>query len=221
MAVLVFPWLTELLQERLGDSCPKLVRVYSDALESQVFPIPRDSLYGSCTIGRKYKLVDKESLKGVALHHLIRQDGNSKSKKIKEFDVRFAKNMKTPQNISDKEIEDYMKLTTDAAVEELPKYDIILCTCGAAAGNRITRGANIVQCIIDECGMCMEPESLVPLVKHKPEQVVLIGDHKQLAPIVMEPTAQRLGLSVSLFERYAKKAIMLDTQYRMVSELYM
>ena len=149
------------------------------------------------------------------MHHLIRQDGNSISQQIKEFDSLFAKNMKTPQNISDQQIADYMKLIADAEAEELPKYDIILCTCTASSQIR-RHGAKIVQCIIDECGMCTEPESLIPLVKHNPEQVVLIGDHKQLAPIVLEHTAKKLGLSVSLFERYAKKAIMLDTQYRMV-----
>ena len=39
------------------------------------------------------------------------------------------------------------------------------------------RGTNIRQVIIDECGMCMEPESLVPLVAVKPEQIVLIGGY--------------------------------------------
>lgn len=31
--------------------------------------------------------------------------------------------------------------------------------------------------IIDECGMCMESETLVPLVAVKPEQIVLIGGY--------------------------------------------
>ena len=164
------------------------------------------------------KLADKESLRKVSLHHLIRQNGNPMSKKIKEFDRLFAKNMYTPRNISDQQIADYMKIIADAEAAELPKYDIILCTCTTSSQTRLhhVHGAKIVQCIIDECGMCTEPESLIPLVKHNPEQVVLIGDHKQLAPIVLEHTAKKLGLSVSLFERYAKKAIMLDTQYRMV-----
>ena len=74
----------------------------------------------------------------------------------------------------------------------------------------------MTQCIIDECGMCTEPESLIPLTCHKPQQVVLIGDHKQLRPIVKQPTAKELGLERSLFERYAKEAILLDMQYRMV-----
>ena len=46
----------------------------------------------------------------------------------------------------------------------------------------------------------MEPESLIPVVTHKTtEQVVLVGDHRQLRPIVVSPTARGLGLNRSLF----------------------
>lgn len=48
-------------------------------------------------------------------------------------------------------------------------------------------------------------------------QVVLLGDHKQLRPVVKNEQLQSLGLDRSLFERYHKEAYMLDTQYRMVS----
>ena len=72
--------------------------------------------------------------------------------------------------------------------------------------------------------MCPEPQCLVPIIANKAEQVVLIGDHKQLRPIIMCKEAAELGLKKSLFEKYwesnsAKNVqkIMLDTQYRMVS----
>ena len=66
--------------------------------------------------------------------------------------------------------------------------------------------------------MCMEPECLVPLVSFKSTgQVVLIGDHKQLQPIVVNNIAKNLGLEKSLFERYKDRALMLTEQYRMVS----
>lgn len=52
-------------------------------------------------------------------------------------------------------------------------------------------------------------------------QIVLIGDHKQLRPIVKNQDVKKLGMATSLFERYYTKlhenrAVMLDTQYRMV-----
>ena len=118
------------------------------------------------------------------------------------------------------QIEEYTKLVTDAAIEELKRYDVILCTCSASVSPRMTRGANVRQLIIDEGGMCMEPECLVPMRAFKStRQVVLIGDHRQLQPIVMNSVAKDRGLDVSLFERYKDRAIMLTQQYRMVSQL--
>ncbi len=38
----------------------------------------------------------------------------------------------------------------------------------------------------------------------------------QLQPVVHCDVVERLGMSKSLFERHIEKALMLDTQYRMV-----
>ena len=102
-------------------------------------------------------------------------------------------------------------------MHELVNYDVILCTCATSASPRLTLGTNVNQIVIDEGGMCMEPECLVPLVSFKgANQVVLIGDHKQLQPIVFNTVAKNLGLEKSLFERYKDRALMLTEQYRMV-----
>jgi len=72
--------------------------------------------------------------------------------------------------------------------------------------------------------MSMEPDSLISIARFpSASQIVLLGDHKQLQPIVMNSDAKELGLNVSLFERYAHfqpdRLIMLDEQYRMVGIL--
>jgi len=72
------------------------------------------------------------------------------------------------------------------------------------------------QLIIDECGMSKEAESLVAIVSSHARQVVLVGDHRQLEPVVLDQNAASFGLCRSLFERYAEEATMLTTQYRMV-----
>ena len=104
-------------------------------------------------------------------------------------------------------------------------FDIVLCTCNEASSHRITRSVCPVYCIIDECAMCTEPESMVPI--QRAEHVVLIGDHQQLRPVIKNRDAEEKGLGTSLFERYAKgvdednpplqKPHMLTVQYRMVS----
>ena len=66
--------------------------------------------------------------------------------------------------------------------------------------------------------MCMELESLVPITFSRAKQVVLIGDHKQLQPVVKDQQAMTLGLNISMFERLSDRVQMLKLQYRMVVE---
>ena len=94
---------------------------------------------------------------------------------------------------------------------------VILCTCAVARSPKLeSKCDNLVQCIVDECGMCLEPETLIPMTCENIEQIVLIGDHKQLQPVIKDNTAKSLGLEKSMFERLSSKAIMLQRQYRMV-----
>ena len=75
--------------------------------------------------------------------------------------------------------------------------------------------------MIDECGMCPEPHSMIPIVASQARQVVLIGDHKQLRPVITCKPAAELGLDRSLFERLFQRfpaySVFLNRQYRMVS----
>jgi superfamily I DNA and/or RNA helicase len=71
--------------------------------------------------------------------------------------------------------------------------------------------------------MCTEPQALATIIATKAEHVVLIGDHKQLRPVVKCREAALLGLEKSLFERYATTEssknvpfTRLSDQYRMV-----
>lgn len=59
----------------------------------------------------------------------------------------------------------------------------------------------------------------MPIVFSKARQVVLIGDHKQLQPVILDDVAKKLGLNVSMFERLSTRSIMLELQYRMVRKL--
>ncbi|XP_032805667.2 3'-5' exoribonuclease HELZ2 [Petromyzon marinus] len=114
------------------------------------------------------------------------------------------------------EIIEYKKLIKDAKVIELKKSDVVITTCSTAATVILLKNLDPRVCLVDECAMCTEPECLIPLTSYKDiAQVVLLGDHKQLRPFVLNRTAAKLGMEKSMFERYAKRAIMLDTQYRM------
>lgn len=61
------------------------------------------------------------------------------------------------------------------------------------------------------------PECMIPLVLGC-KQVVLVGDHQQLGPVIMNKKAARAGLTQSLFERLVvlgNRPIRLQVQYRM------
>ena len=116
-----------------------------------------------------------------------------------------------------------MKEIQEAEKEELKNvYDVILCTCNETCSRRLIENLKvtdrIAQCIVDECGMATEPETLAAISKC--QQAVLIGDHKQLQPVVKNRAAKESGLGKSLFQKYAETnedlVTVLDFQYRMV-----
>ena len=88
-----------------------------------MFPIPREAL-NLKTRGRKYELLGKNDHQDIALHHLIRKPGNKLSKKIHAFDNLFERNRKTPENVSNEQIEEYQKLVADASMHEIKKYEV-------------------------------------------------------------------------------------------------
>ena len=60
------------------------------------------------------------------------------------------------------------------------------------------------QVLIDESTQSTEPECLIPIVMGS-KQIVLVGDHCQLGPVIMCKKAAQAGLQRSLFERYIIK----------------
>ena len=101
----------ELLKTKLGSKCPRIIRVYSEMLENQAFPIPRDSLQiGGNQKGRRYEMIDKDEQRDICLHHLIRKESNKFAKKIREFDKLFKANRDTPENVTDEQVSFYLSL---------------------------------------------------------------------------------------------------------------
>ncbi|XP_051567604.1 helicase with zinc finger domain 2 [Myxocyprinus asiaticus] len=185
------------------------LRVYSDQMEMLEFPYPGCNL----KLSRHSKRVEKPNteLSSIALHHLIRKVDNPFSAQILAFDEKIRRG----DHLTNEEIKCYKESLQKARKHELLHHDVILCTCTAASHPALAEALDLKQIIIDECAMATEPEAFIPLVAHKPEQIILLGDHMQLQPLVHCDVVKRLGMSKSLFERYMEKALMLDTQYRM------
>ncbi|KAK6320919.1 hypothetical protein J4Q44_G00078950 [Coregonus suidteri] len=205
---------------RFGDKL-KPLRLYSRQMEMLEYPYPGSILQLSARSLRQER--SKPNLRAITLHHRIREEQNPDSRAIKEFDrrINLARESKG-EKLTDEEVEDYKKLLNKARVYELQRHDVILCTCSAASTPNLTKTVSARQILIDECAMATEPQALIPLVSNKPEKIVLLGDHKQLRPIIKNELVRKLGMSKSLFERYFERrsqTVMLDTQYRMHEDI--
>ncbi|XP_044156197.1 helicase with zinc finger domain 2 [Bufo gargarizans] len=190
----------------------RMLRVYSEQMELSEFQYPGSNLRVSGYLREGKPL---EVLRPITLHHLIRQPTNQYSGKILEMDARIQRR----EEMTLEEVASYKKLLADARKVELDRHDIILCTC-ITSSNKVLTSLPVSQVIIDESGMCTEPETLVPIVSHKNAQwIVLIGDHRQLRPVVKNDLCRALKVDQSMFERYQERALLLDTQYRMHSAI--
>ncbi|KAK0431659.1 P-loop containing nucleoside triphosphate hydrolase protein [Armillaria borealis] len=108
-------------------------------------------------------------------------------------------------------------LTQQMTKDVLGEADVICTTCLTAA-SRVLEATDFPVVFLDEASMSTEPASLVPLMKGS-RHVALIGDHKQLPPVIVSQIAKSNQLDRSLFERLIVEgivpSIMLDIQYRM------
>ena len=207
------------IPEKLHELCTsypnvdlKILRIYGRAVETKYFPGPDHR-------GKpKSEYVCPSFAEDYALHYKIRK-GQFGSKL-----VEFEKSIKALPNDSlpdGKTCREYRKTLLQAEESILSEhYDIVLCTCSESSSSRVRKCVFPRQCIVDECGMASEPECITPL--QLCEHIVLIGDHKQLQPVISCKTAADHGLSTSLFQRYAERfegqyIERLTIQYRMVS----
>ncbi|GMH33433.1 hypothetical protein BSKO_01267 [Bryopsis sp. KO-2023] len=102
----------------------------------------------------------------------------------------------------------------------LQSIQVIGTTClGAGHPSISTRTFDV--CIVDEAGQVSTPAILGPLMKAK--RFVLVGDFKQLSPLVKSRQAAQEGMADTLFETWAnaypKIVVPLRVQYRMAADI--
>mmetsp|Transcript_13940 Transcript_13940/g.28550 ORF Transcript_13940/g.28550 Transcript_13940/m.28550 type:complete len:978 (-) Transcript_13940:1621-4554(-) len=100
--------------------------------------------------------------------------------------------------------------------EILSAADVVCCTCVSAGDPRLS-SYRFRSVLIDEATQATEPEALIPIVRGC-KQLVFVGDHCQLGPVITAKTAAKAGLGQSMFERLVElgiRPIRLTVQYRM------
>lgn len=150
----------------------------------------------------------------LALHNQIRNmDTNVELKKLQQLKDETGE-------LSSADEKRYRVLKKASERELLEAADVICCTCVGAGDPRLAR-IKFSSILIDESMQSTEPECMVPVVLGA-RQLILVGDHCQLGPVVMCKKAAKAGLSQSLFERLVVLGIRpfrLEVQYRMHPEL--
>ena len=146
----------------------------------------------------------------LALHNQIREMvGHSEFRKLQQLKDETGE-------LSSSDEKRYRILKRQCERELLESADVICCTCVGAGDPRLCR-FKFHSMLIDESMQATEPECMVPVVLGV-RQLVLVGDHCQLGPVVMCKKAAKAGLSRSLFERLVVlgiRPIRLEVQYRM------
>lgn len=129
---------------------------------------------------------------------------------------KYVKLKRELGELSSQDEKRYRTLKRRAEKEILQSADVVCCTCVGAGDARLQK-YSFRTVLIDEATQAAEPECLIPLVMGA-KQVVFVGDHKQLGPVIVNKKAAKAGLSQSLFERLVLlniRPIRLQVQYRM------
>ncbi len=117
----------------------------------------------------------------------------------------------------DKYFKKIEKLENKAVEDLLDRADVI-CSTNITAGSDMLSNRYFDLSVIDEATQSTQTETLIPYFKA--DKSILIGDHKQLPPTVINQQALEKGLSKSLFEElydlYSNNfTSTLNIQYRM------
>ena len=108
----------------------------------------------------------------------------------------------------------YAKEIKAATTKIFANADVFVTTC-ASADSEFFSECVFDTILIDEATQSNEAETLIPL-QYKCKRVILVGDHRQLGPVVKG--LESLGWGCTLFERMVYNGIVpvqLNIQYRM------
>ena len=109
-----------------------------------------------------------------------------------------------------------LRLETDGdpetRAEALQSSPVVAATT-ASCGSRVMRSQSFDVVVVDEASQLTEPDTLAAI--NRGDRFVLVGDHRQLPPVVQSEGPLETSLFERLIDRYPDAAVLLDRQYRM------
>ncbi|XP_007938875.1 DNA replication ATP-dependent helicase/nuclease DNA2 [Orycteropus afer afer] len=146
--------------------------------------------------------------------------------KLAKFKVGFLRLGQTQkvhpdiQKFTEEEICRSKSIKSLALLEALYNSQLIVATTCMGINHPIFSRKIFDFCIVDEASQISQPICLGPLFFSR--RFVLVGDHQQLPPLVLNREARALGMSESLFKRLEQNknaVVQLTVQYRMNSKI--
>ena len=153
------------------------------------------------------------SVEHLSLHSMVRNLDTPQWSELRKY-LLLKESMGELKANDAKKLRD---LVSKAEKEILEAADVICCTCVGAGDPRLAN-FRFRHVLIDESTHATEAECLIPITMGV-KNLVLVGDHRQLGPVVMSKAANKHGLGLTLFERLVNlgtRPLRLEVQYRYV-----
>ena len=129
----------------------RLVRVYSETVESEEFAVPGHvTRYKSRARLAAAAAESDRSLRSISLHHLIRAGDGADAQLIRTTDLRLT-GAEDEEAVTSDDLLLYRRTIKERERELLTSADVILCTCVTAGAARITSATNITQVRLSLC----------------------------------------------------------------------
>jgi predicted DNA helicase len=154
----------------------------------------------------------KRGLKDEKILKLAERKRTKRGIKLEEIES-MAEWLKIQSQIS-KILKRISEIENEIAKKILNEAQIVLCTNSSVA-LEFLKNFEFDTAVIDEATQATIPSILIPICKAK--KFILAGDHKQLPPTILSEKAKALSetLFEKLIQRYPKKSVLLNIQYRM------
>jgi len=146
-----------------------------------------------------------------------------KSEELKKTGSKYKRNFGTEERRQRKMLMTEAKRLKDEALmlefyitnDLLDKAQVIACTL-IGCNHSLMKDRSFKTVFIDEAGQALEPACWIPILHA--QKVIMAGDHRQLPPTVKSIEAAKMGLNITLFEKFIQKkegVNLLNIQYRM------
>mmetsp|Transcript_30769 Transcript_30769/g.65143 ORF Transcript_30769/g.65143 Transcript_30769/m.65143 type:complete len:1081 (-) Transcript_30769:323-3565(-) len=148
----------------------------------------------------------------LTLHHQVRHLDTPDHQELQKL-IALKEELGELSHVDEKK---FKQLQNSTERELLQAADVICTTCVGAGDPRL-QNFRFKQVLCDESTQSTEPECLIPIMMGA-KQIIFVGDHCQLGPVIMCKRAAKAGLHQSLFERLiflGIRPVRLEVQYRM------